>query len=270
MTTPPEGLHFCAAEAPLFDEVGSAYARHLRTLRGLIRDHVTRANLASHLASGDVRLAIDIGSGTGGDALWLAAQGIAVVMAEPSESMRNEALSNLEHEEDVIRSRVQVFAGDHRDAVAHFDTGQFDLVLCHGVLMYQDEPRQFIQSLRRLCKTNGLISLTTKNARSLAFRPALAGDYEAAYNLLIADRSLGTLGIDTRAHSIQQIVDWLFEFKLLLANWYGIRVFTDHLADADPEAESLDQILRLETEASRKEPYKHAARLLHVVAKKIV
>jgi S-adenosylmethionine-dependent methyltransferase len=258
----------CAAEAPLFDEVGLAYTKHLQTLRGLIRNHVTRANLALHLSRVEVRSAIDIGAGSGGDALWLAAQGVDVVMAEPSKKMRDHAVANLEHETDAVKRRVEVFDGDHDAARKRFGDEQFDLVVCHGVLMYQPEPLQFMRSLRMLCRPHGLISMTTKNASSLAFRPGLNGNYAMAYELLAADRSVGTLGVDTRAHSIQQVVDWLFELRLLLQQWYGIRIFTDHLADAPPK-EGLGDVLRLETEASRREPYKAAARLLHVVAQRI-
>jgi S-adenosylmethionine-dependent methyltransferase len=259
----------CAAEAPLFDEVGSAYAKHLRTLRGLVRNHVTRANLALHLEGTSGRRAIDVGSGPGGDALWLAGQGIDVVMVEPSGAMRKEARANLKRESDRVKRRVEIFAGDHCAALDRFGLEEFDVVLCHGVLIYQDDPQEFIGGLRRLCAPNGLISLTTKNARSLAFRPALGGDYSTAYELLVADRSRGSLGVDTRAHTLQQLADWLFESRLLLANWYGIRVFTDHLADAEPSENSLEEILLLEMEASREEPYKHAARLLHVVAQRM-
>jgi S-adenosylmethionine-dependent methyltransferase len=259
----------CAAEAPLFDEVGSAYTRHLETLRGLIRNHVTRANLSRHLLAGRVRRAIDVGAGSGGDALWLAAQGVDVVMAEPSKKMRQLAQENLARESSAVRRRVEFFAGDHRAARRHFGDGHFDLVLCHGVLMYEPDARDFISSLRSLCAPAALISLTTKNAGSLAFRPAWAGDYATAYDLLTADRSNGTLGVETRAHSIQQIVDLLFELRLLLKDWYGIRIFTDHLSDAAPNEDSLAEILRLETEASQRQPYKGAARLLHVIAQRV-
>lgn len=259
-------FHFCASETPLFDEVGSEYARHLGTLRGLIRSEVTRANLSTYLAG--IESAADVGSGTGGDSLWLGSQGIDVTMVEPSEAMRHTALDNLAKESSVVQERVRLVDGDESDALRECGDEAFDLVVSHGVLMYQEDPRGFIQRLGRLCKVGGVLSVLTKNAGSLAFRPALNGEYASALGLMNTDRSPGTLGVETQAHSLQQLTEWLFNAGFLLEGWYGVRVFTDHLADVAPETESIGDVLRLETEASRRDPYRSAARLLHVVGRR--
>jgi S-adenosylmethionine-dependent methyltransferase len=46
-----------------------------------------------------------------------------------------------------------------------------------------------------------------------------------------------------------------------------VRVFTDHLGDRMP-GEDLPEVLDLEWEAGRREPYRSVARLVHLVGRK--
>ncbi len=52
-----------------------------------------------------------------------------------------------------------------------------------------------------------------------------------------------------------------------LVQWYGVRVFTDHLDDRSP-GPNLPGIPELEWEAGRRDPYRSVARLLHLVGRK--
>ena len=190
--------NFCESERPLFDEVGAEYRNHLETFRGMVRSYVTRTNLQRHLGT-DIGRAIDVGSGSGGDAFWLAGLGIDVTMVEPSDDMRRAAEHMLQLEPEHIQARIATVAGDHAAAVAQFgESGTFDLVMCHGVMMYQDDPPRFLSELARLCRPGGKLSLLTKNASSLAFRPGLQGDFEQALEAIEADASIGNLGAGRR------------------------------------------------------------------------
>ena len=48
---------------------------------------------------------------------------------------------------------------------------------------------------------------------------------------------------------------------------YGVGVFTDHLGDRPSDA-SLPDVLRLEEEAGRRDPYRSVARLIHLIGTK--
>ena len=62
----------------------------------------------------------------------------------------------------------------------HFLPGSFDVVLCHGVLMYVEEPDALLAGLARMLAPGGLLSLLVRNADALAMRPGLSGDWAAA------------------------------------------------------------------------------------------
>jgi SAM-dependent methyltransferase len=142
----------------------------------------------------------------------------------------------------------------------------FDAVLCHGVLMYLEDARTMIQALSELARFGGIVSVLTKNASALAARPALEGRYRDALAALETDRDRGRLGVMTRGDTAEGLSEAFAEAGLTVESWYGVRVFTDHLGDSMP-GEDLPEMLELEWEAGKREPYRSVARLIHVVGR---
>ena len=105
--------------------------------------------------------------------------------------------------------------------------------------------------------------MLTKNASALAMRPALEGRYGDALAALETDRDLGRLGAVTRAETIEGLRLLLKEAGVEVVQWYGVRVFTDHLGDLPPEP-NLPEVLELEWKAGRRDPYRSAAYLTHL------
>ena len=55
--------------------------------------------------------------------------------------------------------------------------------------------------------------------------------------------------------------------SLAVESWYGVRGFADHLGEKLP-GEDLPEVLELEWEAGKREPYRSVARLIHVLGRK--
>ncbi len=87
------------------------------------------------------------------------------------------ARESLATEPEGIRERVRLIEGDGAETGVHFLPGSFDVVLCHGVLMYVEEPDPMLAGLARMLAPGGLLSLLVRNADALAMRPGLAGDF---------------------------------------------------------------------------------------------
>ncbi len=68
----------------------------------------------------------------------------------------------------------------------------------------------------------------------------------------------------TRGDTVEGLTQLFEEAGIRVAQWYGVRVFTDHLGDRPPDA-NLPGILELEWEAGRKDPYRSVARLIHLI-----
>ncbi len=66
-------------------------------------------------------------------------------------------------------------------------------VLCHGVIMYVADPRPFVAVLADLAEPGGIVSLVGKNAKTLATRPALEGNWAGTLALsTLTARSIGS------------------------------------------------------------------------------
>lgn len=124
-----------------------------------------------------------------------------------------------------------------------------------------------IRALSALLRPGGVVSILAKNATALAARPALEGRYRDALSSMRADRDRGRLGIITRGDTVAGLYEAFREAGVEAVRWYGVRVFTDHLGDMMP-GEDLPEILELEWEAGRREPYRSVARLIHLVGRK--
>ncbi|MCX4761402.1 methyltransferase domain-containing protein [Streptomyces sp. NBC_01275] len=210
---------------------------------------------------------LDVGMGQGTQALRLARLGHQVTGLEQDTTMVAAARKALSCEPEGIRERVRIIEGDGRDTGVHFLPGSFDVVLCHGVLMYVEEPDPLLAGLARMLAQGGLLSLLVRNADGLAMRPGLSGDWAGALDAFDSVTYRNRLGLDVRADRLERLTDTLAGIGAPLQAWFGVRVFTDTAADGaelpqDPGA--LETLLAAEERAGRTDPYRNVAALLHL------
>lgn len=250
-----------------FSALAGRYNASGGTLRQVVRHTLVDRQLREHLSGPPARI-VDVGGGAGQQAIPLARTGYEVAILDPSPKMLAEAERRLEPEGGEVRERVWLVEGYGERAREVLGGETFDAALCHGVLMYLDEPRTMIRALSDLTRPGGVVSVLAKNAAALAARPALEGRYHDALNVLRADQDRGRMGVVTRGDTVESVRSAFEEAGLEFVGWYGLRVFIDHLGDAMP-GEDLPEILELEWEAGGREPYRSVARLIHVVGKKL-
>jgi SAM-dependent methyltransferase len=209
---------------------------------------------------------LDVGMGQGTQALRLARAGHSVTGLEAEPEMLRAARESLATEPAGIRERVRLIEGDGRETGVHFLPGSFDVVLCHGVLMYVQEPDALLAGLARMLAPGGLLSLLVRNGDALAMRPGLAGDWSAAVTAFDTDTYTNRLGVPVRADRLEALTATLAGIAAPLHAWYGVRVFTDNVGNEVelPPAEELERLLAAEDRAGRTEPYRRVAALLHL------
>lgn len=249
-----------------FSELAERYLASGETLRGIVRHALVARQLREHLSPPPARIA-DVGSGGGHQAIPLARKGYEVTTLDPSRTMLDEARRRLDSEGEDVRRRVRLVEGEGEQAAGILGGESFDAVLCHGVLMYLEDPAPVIVGLAAIARPDAVISVLTKNAAALAVRPALEGRDRDALAALAADRDLGRLGVVTRGDTVKGLSEMLDGVGISIERWYGVRVFTDHLGDRPPDS-TLPDVLRLEWEVGRREPYRSVARLFHLVGRK--
>jgi S-adenosylmethionine-dependent methyltransferase len=249
-----------------FAKLAPGYNSSGGTLRRVVRHELVDRALAEHLSGPPARI-VDVGGGAGQQSIRLARKGYEVTILDPSPEMLDEARRRLASEDEDVRRRVRLVEGEGERGHEVLGGEKFDAVLCHGVLMYLEDAWPMIQGLSTLAPSGGIVSVLTKNASALAVRPGLEGRYRDALSLLEADRDLGRLGVITRGDTVEGLSEAFAEAGLAVERWYGVRVFSDHLGDSVP-GEDLPEILELEWEAGKREPYKSVARLIHMVGRR--
>ncbi|MFB7735910.1 class I SAM-dependent methyltransferase [Streptomyces sp. NPDC056112] len=210
---------------------------------------------------------LDVGMGQGTQALRLARAGHQVTGLERDQTMISVARAALAAEPEGIRARVRIVEGDGQDTGVHFLPGSFDVVLCHGVLMYVEEPDPLLAGLARMLAPGGLLSLLVRNGDALALRPGLSGEWPTTLAAFDTTAYRNRLGLDVRADRLAHLTATLAGIGAPLRTWYGVRVFTDTAADdAEPPAdtETLETLLAAEERAGRTDPYRAVAALLHL------
>ncbi|MER5885247.1 methyltransferase domain-containing protein [Streptomyces sp. NPDC001941] len=209
---------------------------------------------------------LDVGMGQGTQALRLARAGHTVTGLEADPEMLKVAREALATEPAGIRERVRLIEGDGRETGVHFLPGSFDVVLCHGVLMYVEEPDAMLAGLARMLAPGGLLSLVVRNADALAMRPALGGDWAATLAAFDSPSYTNRLGLRVRADRLEDLTATLAGIAAPLYAWYGVRVFSDNVSNEAglPAADELERLLAAEERAGRSEPYRRVAALLHL------
>ncbi len=205
---------------------------------------------AVEVATGSAELdVLDLGGGTGGDAVRLALLGHRVAVVDPSP----DALASLHRRavDSGLSSGVRGILGDAADLVDHVQPASYDLVICHGVLEYVDDPAQALAAIATVLRPGGHVSVVVAGRNAAVTARALAGDFETARSLLTTTAAAW----DVRAFGPRRFV--LGEIQSLLeANGFntivtnGLRVFADlvpsAIADGEPGArEALYELERL-------------------------
>lgn len=164
---------------------------------------------------------------------------------------------------------MELIRGTGLDAPDLVGSRRFAGVLCHGVIPYVDEPAALVAVLCALARPGGVVSIVSKNAATLAMRPALEGRWDDALAAFDARDEINSLGLHTRADTVDGFSAQLREHGVDPLAWYGVRLFVEaHSRELAPAPDDERTILAAELEASRRDPYRQLSRLFHLVGRR--
>lgn len=240
----------------------------LGLVRDVVRQEVVARQLAAHLPGASVGgrrcRVLDAGCGQGTQAIRLARAGHTVVGIDLTDDLLALAQRSLAAEPDDVRLRVSF---EHAD-VGRLDPGVhglFDAVCCHGVVMYLPSLTDAVATLAGVLRPGGLLSVLSRNRAGIAMRAGMTGDWKQARAGLDArtyDNRLGLAGV--RADDPEDVAAAFASAGVVSAAWYGVRLFTDHWGDVPPPSD-IDEIVDVEDEACRRDPYRRVAALTHTL-----
>jgi len=246
----------------------AVWQERLGDVRNQVRQELVSRQLTRHLAATGAGLrALDIGCGQGTQLLSLARRGYDVTGVDVSAELLARARGALEEETEEVRSSVRLRLGELHDLGSVADP-PFDVVLCHGVLMYVPSLEEGVSKVADVLAPCGTVSLLTRNRAGIAMRAGMGGDWQAALEGFDARRYDNRVGVKgVRADEPQEVIEALRRCGVEIEAWYGVRLFTDHWSDVAPP-DDFERLLEAEEEAGRRDPYRQLCSLTHVVARR--
>jgi S-adenosylmethionine-dependent methyltransferase len=244
------------------------YAAYLETPEGRLRLDLAFANLQDFLPQDPRTLhALDLGSGTGATAVRLARLGLHVTLLDPSPTMLDFAIHAAQ--EAGVTERITLKLGDAAQLAALFDPRSFDLILCHNVLEFEDDPWAVLRSAARTLRdSSGIISALVRNQPGEVLKAALLnGDLAATERSLTAEWGDESLyGGKVRLFTAESLKGMLAAAALAVIAERGVRVISDYLPRSISRQDEYERILELERKLGRRPEFAAVARYTHLLA----
>ena len=256
-------------DADRFRRDAEKYAEYLATPEGRLRIELALANLQEFLPKSKAFLcALDIGGGTGALAVRLARIGFNVTLLDPSPPMLE--LARIAAREAGVAERIDLKAGDAGQISELFPAGSFDVVLCHNVLEFVDDPGAVLGDVARMVRgPSSILSILVRSRAGEVFKAALqSGDLAAAENGLTAEWGEESLyGGKVRLFTAGDVDAMLKDASLTMIAERGIRVLADYLPAQISRSAEYSRIFSLERELGKRQEFAGVARYIQCVAR---
>ncbi len=248
-----------------FNPLSQRFEKNIyHTAKGRIRLAVLKQILSQRLELQKSSLKIiDCGAGQGNISLWLAAQGHSVQGFDLSEE-----LLDIFQREATIRSLDHLISLDtcSLQQIPSTFNQKADLLICHAVLEWMDQPKVAFQHFYRLLKPGGILSLMFYNVESIILRNALRGNFRK----IESGHFSGEAGSLTPINPLVKasVLNELICHNFIVESSHGVRSFFDHMNSDVQQKRKDEDIVRLELQLANREPYLSMSRYIHVFARK--
>ena len=254
-----------------FQDGAQDYAAYLKTPEGRLRTDLAFANLQEFLPTPQAKrpmYALDVGCGTGATAVRLARLGFHVTQLDSSQAMLD--IARRTAEEARVTNRVTLQHGEAAQLTDLFSAASFDVILCHNILEYVDDPAAVLRgAARALRDSSAILSIVVRNRAGEVFKTAIqVGDLAAAEANLTAEWGFESLyGGRVRLFSPPDLHAMLNAESLISIAERGVRVFADYLPPRISLSSEYARILELERKLGRRPQYAAVARYTHCLAR---
>jgi len=244
------------------------YAAYLETPEGRLRLDLAFANLQEFLPQATRSLlALDLGCGTGAIAVRLARLGFHVTLLDASLPMLD--FAKRAALEAGATERIALKHGDAAQLANLSGAGSFDVILCHNILEYVDDPCAVLRSAARALRdSSSIISVLVRNQAGEVLKAAIQdGDLAASEHNLTTEWGHESLyGGRVRLFTAESLRAMLAAASLAVVTERGVRVMSDYLPPRVSRNDDYVRILELERKLGRRQEFAAVARYSHCLA----
>jgi len=255
-----------------FERGAHEYAAYLETPEGRLRSDLAVANLEDFLprppAMKSLR-ALDVGCGTGAAAVRLARMGIQVTLFDSSQAMLEIAQRAVQ--QAGVSDKVALQHGEASQLADLFKAASFDVIVCHNVLEFVDDPIVVLRDMARVLRdSSAILSVLVRNRAGEVFKAAIqSGDLEAAESSLTAEWGQESLyGGKVRLFTSDSLQAMLKAAALETIAERGVRVLADYLPSDVSRSAVYERIFELECKLGSRPEYAAVARYRHCLARR--
>ncbi|MDX3773022.1 methyltransferase domain-containing protein [Chromatiaceae bacterium AAb-1] len=248
-----------------FDSIAGKFQRNIyQSTKGMLRQQVLLRDLSELPVLKQPQRILDVGAGQGQLALALAAQGHHVTLTDISAAMLQ--LAQQTAKERGLLSAVS-FQTASLQQLADDNSGPFSVVLCHAMLEWLAEPETAIALLRKLVIPGGMVSLMFYNKDAKRFSNMLYGNFDYVAQDMQVKKTVSL----SPQHPLnpQDVRLWCTQAGFEVIGKTGVRCFHDYLRDRSQQQSHFDQLLQLELQYNRTEPYASLGRYQHLLLRAV-
>jgi len=262
------------ADSGRFQSGAAKYAAYLETPEGRLRSDLAFANLQDFLPLPHTKLslrALDLGCGTGAAAVRLARLGINVTLLDSSPAMLE--IAKRAAREAGVDGKIALKHGDAAQVTNLFPVGSFDIVLCHNILEYVDDPDAVLSAAAQVLRSDstgiGILSILVRNRAGEVLKAGIqAGDLKTAERNLTSVWGYESLfGGRVRLFTLDSLQVMTKAASLAVAAERGVRVISDYLPAQVSRREEYERILELERKLGSRPEFAAVARYIQIIAR---
>jgi S-adenosylmethionine-dependent methyltransferase len=246
------------------------YAAYLETPEGRLRLDLAFANLQEFLPQAARSLhALDLGCGTGAIAVRLARLGFHVTLLDESVPMLD--IAKRAAREAGVTERIALKHGDAAQFANLFPAESFDVITCHNILEYVDDPCAVLRSAARALRDpSSIIAVLVRNQPGEVLKAAIQdGDLAAAEHNLTAEWGHESLyGGRVRLFTKESLRAMMVESSLAVTAERGVRVLSDYLPPKVSRNNEYERIFELERKLGSRPEFAAIARYTHCLTRR--
>lgn len=243
-----------------FDNIAAKFEKNIYgTSKGRLRHELLLHYLQTHidLVSSSLRV-LDAGGGTGVMARALADMGHQLSINDISADVL--VLAREKFQDDATVSFIH---GEIQD----LDPAQsYDLVVCHAVLEWLQEPLQAVSALLERVKPGGHLSLSFFNKHAYRFANLLYGNFTHVKADMQGKNRVRLS--PNNALFPELVIAYVQGLPVTIVNKAGIRCFHDYLKDPQLRESHYEQLKQAEIDYGCQEPYLWLGKYFHLIVQK--